>query len=131
MAFSKIIFNGTTLMDVTQDTVAAGNLLQGETATGADGEQVTGAYVPSGGGGGQTDPSIESGVIFIDYNGTIVEEWEASTVSGKSALPSNPSHTGLTAQGWNWSLVNIKAYIADYPDALMTVGQMYTTQATR
>ena len=45
MAFSKVIFNGTTLMDVTSDTVAANNLLDGYTATGADGEAVAGAYV--------------------------------------------------------------------------------------
>lgn len=125
MAFSKIIFNGTTLMDVTQDTVAAGNLLQGETATGADGEQVTGAYVPSG--GGVVEP--ESGVIFIDYDGTLVDAWETVDVAGKTALPSNPTHTdmGLTSQGWNWSLADIKSYIQNYPNAIMTVGQMYVT----
>ena len=84
------------------------------------------AYSPvtvnvSGGG------SVDAGVQFIDYDGSIVETWAVSEVAGKTALPTNPSHTGLTAQGWNWSLANIKAYIADYPDALMTVGQMYTT----
>jgi len=48
MAISKIILNGVTQMDVTQDTVAANNLLNGYTATGADGAPVTGSYVPSG-----------------------------------------------------------------------------------
>lgn len=49
MAISKLIFNGETQMDVTQNTVASGNLLANETATGADGEQVVGAYaVPTG-----------------------------------------------------------------------------------
>lgn len=43
MAISKVTLNGDTLMDVTQDTVTANNLLSGETATGADGESVTGA----------------------------------------------------------------------------------------
>lgn len=47
MAISKIILNGVTQMDVTQDTVASSNLLSGETATGADGNQVVGAYVPA------------------------------------------------------------------------------------
>lgn len=126
MAFSKIIFNGTTLMDVTQDTVAAGNLLQGETATGADGEQVTGAYVP-GGEAGQEDLTIDAGVVFIDYDGIIVEEWNTADVAGKTALPNNPSHSGLTAQGWNYTLANIKTYIANYPDAILVVGQMYIT----
>ena len=45
MAVSKVILNGTTLIDVTKDTVAANNLLSGETATGADGEAVIGEYV--------------------------------------------------------------------------------------
>lgn len=42
MAYSKIILNGETLMDVTSDTVAAGSLLSGKTATKNDGTKVTG-----------------------------------------------------------------------------------------
>ena len=42
-AVSKVTLNGTTLIDVTQDTVAANNLLVGKTATGADGNKVSGA----------------------------------------------------------------------------------------
>lgn len=52
MAYSKVILNGTTIMDVTQDTVAAENLLSGETATRNDGVRITGEY-EGGGGGGQ------------------------------------------------------------------------------
>lgn len=47
MAVSKVILNGTTLMDVTQDTVAADKLLQTYTATKNDGTKVTGTLVPS------------------------------------------------------------------------------------
>lgn len=42
-AVSKVTLNGTILIDVTQDTVAANNLLVGKTATGADGNKVSGA----------------------------------------------------------------------------------------
>ena len=42
MAYSKVILNGTTLMDVTQDTVNASNLLSGETATRKDGVGIVG-----------------------------------------------------------------------------------------
>lgn len=42
-AVSKVTLNGTTLIDVTQDTVAANNLLVGKSATGADGNKVSGA----------------------------------------------------------------------------------------
>ena len=88
---------------------------------------VTGTYEGGGGGGGGGATPVETGVQFIDYDGTLVETWESTDVSGKSALPSNPSHTGLTAQGWNWTLADIKSYIQSCPEALLTVGQMYVT----
>ena len=47
MAYSKVILNGTTLIDVTQDTVTADKLLQTYTATKNDGTKVTGTLVPS------------------------------------------------------------------------------------
>ena len=46
MAYSKVILNGTTLIDVTQKTVDASNLLSGYTALKNDGTNVTGAYEP-------------------------------------------------------------------------------------
>lgn len=80
------------------------------------------ANIPSG---GVTKP--ESGVIFIDYDGTLVDAWESTDVADKTALPDNPSHSGLAAQGWNWSLADIKSYINSYPKAIVNVGQMYET----
>ena len=43
-AVSKVTLNGTTLIDVTQDTVTAETLLVGNTATAADGHRVSGIY---------------------------------------------------------------------------------------
>ena len=43
MGVSKVIVNGVTRVDLTQDTVDETNLLSGETATGADGEHIEGA----------------------------------------------------------------------------------------
>lgn len=43
MGYSKVIYGGKTLIDLTADTVNAGNLLVNQTAHGADGEAVTGA----------------------------------------------------------------------------------------
>ena len=155
MAISKVTLNGTTLMDVTQDTVATNNLLTGETATGADGEPVVGAYsppasvsveplnvsangtytAPSGtayspvtvnvsGGGGETTAG-QKDVNFIDFDGTIRYSYTASEFAALTALPANPSHSGLTAQGWNWSLADAKAYVAKY--GKLWIGQMYIT----
>lgn len=42
-AISKVIYGGTTLIDLTSDTVVAGKLLSGYTAHGADGEAITGS----------------------------------------------------------------------------------------
>ena len=48
MANSKVeLADGTVLIDLTSDTVAAGNLYSGYTAHGADGSAITGTYVPS------------------------------------------------------------------------------------
>ena len=45
MAISKVILNGVTQMDVTDDTVVAAKLFSGYQATGANGQKVSGNYV--------------------------------------------------------------------------------------
>ena len=75
---SKLILNGVTQMDVTQDTVAANNLLQGETATKNDGSPVTGTYVPI----------TPTGNINITQAGVIdVTNYATATVASGSATP--------------------------------------------
>lgn len=64
-------------------------------------------------------------VNFYDYEGTVVKSYTAAEFANISELPDNPSHEGLTAQGWNWSLVDAKAYVAKY--GKLNIGQMYIT----
>lgn len=64
-------------------------------------------------------------VNFYDYDGTIVSSYSAADFANLTALPDNPSHTGLTAQGWNWTLADAKTYVASY--GKLDVGQMYIT----
>ena len=45
MAVSKVVLGNETLIDLTGDSVSSENLLQGETAHGANGEQITGGVV--------------------------------------------------------------------------------------
>lgn len=45
MAVSKVVYGGRTLIDLTGDTVAAGNLLRGCTAHRADGTAVAGTLL--------------------------------------------------------------------------------------
>ena len=79
------------------------------------------ATIPSGGG----ESAERNGVNFYDYDGTIVDSYSASDFAALSALPDNPTHEGLTAQGWNWSLADAKDYVAKY--GKLNIGQMYNT----
>lgn len=76
----------------------------------------------SGGGGGSVPPND---VNFRDYDGTIVNAYSAADFANLTAMPANPSHSGLTAQGWNWSLADAKAYVSKY--CRLEIGQMYIT----
>ena len=75
------------------------------------------------GGGGGVVPAND--VNFRDYDGTIVQSYSAADFAALTAIPANPSHTGLTAQGWNWTLINAKAYVAKH--GRLEIGQMYIT----
>ena len=67
----------------------------------------------------------EKDVNFYDYDGTCVAAYSAADFAALDALPSNPSHDGLTAQGWNWTLSDAKTYVASY--GFLDIGQNYTT----
>lgn len=81
----------------------------------------------SGGGGGSS--AAPKQVNFIDYDGKILYSYSASEAQALTDLPANPSHAGLTAQGWNWTLAQIKAQLTAMPDAPVWAGQMYVTQS--
>ena len=64
-------------------------------------------------------------VNFYDYDGTVVHSYTAEEFAELTELPDNPTHTGLTAQGWNWSLADAKLYVSKY--GKLNIGQMYIT----
>ena len=74
---------------------------------------------PNGGG---TTPGAPGDITFYDYDGTIVTSWTLAELATKTALPDYPSHEGLTCQGWNWSLADLKT-----TNRKMNVGAMYIT----
>lgn len=78
-----------------------------------------------------TELPVSDDVLFIDYEGTVLHSYSKAQFLAMAALPSNPSHTGLTAQGWNWSLSDAKTYVTNH-DRLV-IGQNYITSdgATR
>lgn len=82
--------------------------------------------IPTSGGSSTT---TNAGVKFIDYDGTIVKSYTAEEFLELSALPANPVHTGLIAQGWNWNLTDAKVYVQNY--GALNIGQMYITTSNK
>ena len=78
------------------------------------------AVIKIGGGGG--GDVVEKDINFYDYDGTLVDSWTLDELATATTLPANPSHEGLTAQGWNWTLADLKS-----ENLPMNVGQNYTT----
>lgn len=113
-----------TAVDISDTTAVAADVSQGKYFYTAAGVKTAGTA--SGGGGGSVEPKQ---VNFIDYDGSILYAYTAQEANALSALPANPSHSGLTAQGWNWALPQIKAQLTAMPDAPVWVGQMYVTQS--
>lgn len=70
-------------------------------------------------------PAESKDVNFYDYDGTILYSYTAQEFAQLSELPANPTHTGLTAQGWNWTLSDAKTYVASY--GILDIGQNYIT----
>ena len=79
----------------------------------------------SGGGGGSG--SLSDQVRFFDYDGTLVGSYSKADFNALTAMPANPTHEGLTAQGWNWTLAQAKAQLTACPDGVLNIGQMYVT----
>ncbi len=67
-------------------------------------------------------------VKFYDYDGALLYSYTLPELQALTNLPPLPSHDGLTCQGWNWTLAELKEL-----GRAMNVGAMYVTDngATR
>ena len=98
---------------------------------------LNGTYsAPSGVGYAPVTVNVPSGaypddkqIQFIDYDGTVLYEYTEDEIAELLALPANPSHVGLVAQGWNWTLAEINDYLDAMPGMPLVVGQMYVTES--
>ena len=81
-------------------------------------------YISQIEGGGGSDEEWKD-VNFIDYDGTLLYSYTSQEFLALSAMPANPTHSGLTAQGWSYSFANAQAYVRKY--GKLVVGQYYVT----
>lgn len=104
-----------TAIKTEKDTkIIPGNIKTGVTILG-----VTGTY------DGSAPYVEEKDVNFYDYDGTRVYSYTKAQFLALSSLPANPTHTGLTSQGWNWTLSDAKAYATNCTK--LDIGQLYIT----
>lgn len=64
-------------------------------------------------------------IEFIDYDGFRLYSYTKEEFLALSEMPPNPTHSGLTAQGWNWSLNGAQSYVRKY--GVNVIGQCYVT----
>lgn len=68
MAVNKVVYNGETLVDLTNDTVTSETLAEGVTAHDASGAVITGTMTQGGGGGSDLASKLFEEKIFVEHN---------------------------------------------------------------
>lgn len=109
MAINKVIYGNDTLIDLTSDTVEAGNLLSGETAHDRSGAQITGtatadtldavAYTAQTGRTANEKATARSNIGAMAADATPVPAAHASTHAANGSDPITPASIGAMAAG--------------------------------
>jgi hypothetical protein len=103
-----IIKNPTTIVNVgskvdfTLANATETDVLSGKTFYAGDSTIKTGTLVVSG------ESLVEKDINFYDYDGTLLNSYLLSDLP-LASLPTNPIHSGLTFQEWNYTLEQINA----------------------
>lgn len=140
MAISKIILNGVTQIDLTQDSVAANNLIAPNTAHGADGEPIVGTA--SGGGSSMnfqcanginrvntTDYTAVSGqTLTVAKTGTYNVYWSGYR-SSTSGTNGSQLYIGDTAYGSAQTTFTNNGQAVKLTGVQLTQGQVVTVRA--
>lgn len=79
------------------------------------------------GGGSTPSEDIKKDVNFYDYDGKLIKAYNKDEFLAIEQMPENPSHDGLIAEGWNWTLTDAKAYVEKY--GKLIIGQNYDTES--
>lgn len=70
-------------------------------------------------------PNISNPVKFVDYDGTLLYSYGVQAVRDMTELPELPERTGLTNQGWNYTLEQLQQQVQTIGKAI--VGCNYIT----
>lgn len=70
-------------------------------------------------------PAVGKDINLYDYNGTLLYGYTFAEAAALTALPALPVHSGLTAQGWNCTLNQVKAFARN--GRQLNVGATYIT----
>lgn len=85
----------------------------------ADDFDVAIASIPTGSGPEHDDVNI------FDYDGTIIWSGKAADFLALTAYPTQPTHVGLTGEGYNISLTDAKDFVTKY--GYLNIGAQYNT----
>lgn len=108
MPVNKVVYGTTTIIDISDVDVTPDSLAEGKTAYDKTGTKITGTM--KSGSGGETEPVFvpEKYVNFWDYDGTLLYSYTKEEALALTELPPLPTRSGLTCQGWNFTLDEIK-----------------------
>lgn len=98
MGVNKVLYGSRTVIDLSGDTVTAGDLAKGKTAHNASGEKITGTHECSGTGGGTSVDGIGTGAyVWAIYD--TKEKWDYTTKSLSGSTFPNGYESTVYA-GW-------------------------------
>ena len=114
----------------TAQTIASGQYLTGAQTIAGDANLVAaniaqGVSIFGVTGTHSSGSPEEKYLNFYDYDGTLLYSYSYSEACNLSALPPNPSHSGLVSDGWNWPLGAIRDATSNYFYTVIDVGQLY------
>ena len=75
--------------------------------------------------GGDVRNAPMSDVNFVDHEGNVLYSYSKNDFLALNEMPSLPLKNGLVGQGWNWSLEDVKAELAE--SSGIVVGANYVT----
>ena len=108
MAYSKVRLNGTTLIDLTSDTVAANYLQSGKSAHGADGEAVSGSVAAKS----SSDLTVSGATVTVPagiYSSNASKSVASGTAGTPTATKGTVSNHAVTVTP---SVTNTAGYIS-------------------